>query len=76
VRATPGYSQTTTLQQDTLIPFTSISNPFPGGLTAISGNSLGMLTGREQRHHVHRSESRRARRASVLRRHSRQLPTI
>ena len=45
VQSTPGYSQTTTLQQDTLIPFTSISNPFPGGLTAISGNSLGMLTG-------------------------------
>jgi trimeric autotransporter adhesin len=45
VQSTPGYSQTTTLQQDTLTPFTTISNPFPGGLTPISGNSLGMLTG-------------------------------
>ena len=45
VQSTPGYSQTTTLQQDTLIPITSINNPFPTGLTPISGNSLGMLTG-------------------------------
>jgi hypothetical protein len=44
-QSTPGYSQTTTLQQDTLIPFTTISNPFPGGLAPISGNSLGLLTG-------------------------------
>lgn len=44
-QATPGYSQTTTLQQDTLIPFTTISNPFPSGLAAISGNTLGLLTG-------------------------------
>ena len=42
---TPGYSQTTTLQQDTLTPITTINNPFPNGLTPVSGNSLGMLTG-------------------------------
>lgn len=41
----PGYSQTTTLQQNTAIPITSIDNPFPGGLASISGNSDGMLTG-------------------------------
>ena len=41
LQSTPGYSQTTTLQQDTLIPITSIDNPFPNGLTPISGNSLG-----------------------------------
>ncbi len=45
VQSTAGYSQTSTLQQDTLIPITSINNPFPGGLTPVSGNSLGMLTG-------------------------------
>ncbi len=45
VQATPGYSQTTTLQQDTLLPITSINNPFPGGLTPITGNRLGLLTG-------------------------------
>lgn len=45
VQSTPGYSQTTTLQQDTLTPFTSVNNPFPGGLTPITGNSLGLLTG-------------------------------
>jgi hypothetical protein len=45
VQSTAGYSQTTSLQQDTLIPITSISNPFPAGLAAISGNNLGMLTG-------------------------------
>ncbi|HYE88859.1 MAG TPA: TonB-dependent receptor [Vicinamibacterales bacterium] len=42
---TPGYSQTTTLQTDPQRPFTTIDNPFPGGLQAISGNSLGLLTG-------------------------------
>jgi hypothetical protein len=45
VQSTPGYAQTTTLQQDVLRPITSIDNPFPSGLTPISGNSLGMLTG-------------------------------
>ena len=45
LQGTPGYSQTTTLQQDTLTPITSIDNPFPNGLLPISGNSLGLLTG-------------------------------
>jgi trimeric autotransporter adhesin len=40
-----GYSATTTLQQNTLVPITSIDNPFPGGLTQPSENSLGLLTG-------------------------------
>jgi hypothetical protein len=39
-----GYSATTTLQQDTTIPITTIVNPFPT-LIDISGNSLGMLSG-------------------------------
>jgi hypothetical protein len=39
-----GYSATTTLQQDTTIPITSIVNPFPT-LIDVSGNSLGMLSG-------------------------------
>jgi len=45
LQSTPGYSQTTTLQQDTLVPITSINNPFPNGLTPVSGNALGFLTG-------------------------------
>ena len=45
LQSTPGYTQTTTLQQDTLTPITSIDNPFPTGLAPVSGNSLGMLTG-------------------------------
>jgi hypothetical protein len=45
VQSTPGYSQTTTLQQNVDIPITSIDNPFPGGLTPISGNASGLLTG-------------------------------
>ena len=45
LQSTPGYSQLSTMQQDTLVPITSINNPFPTGLTPISGNSLGMLTG-------------------------------
>ena len=45
VQTTPGYTQTTTLQQDVLRPITSIDNPFPSGLASISGNSLGLLTG-------------------------------
>jgi hypothetical protein len=40
-----GYSATTTLQQNTLIPITSIDNPFPSGLTQPSESSLGLLTG-------------------------------
>ena len=45
VQQPPGYSQTTTLQQDTLRPITSIDNPFPAGLTPITGNGAGLLTG-------------------------------
>ena len=40
-----GYSQTTALQQNVNIPITTIANPFPAGLTPISGNVNGMLTG-------------------------------
>jgi hypothetical protein len=40
-----GYSQTTALSQNTAIPITTIDNPFPTGLTPISGNSNGMFTG-------------------------------
>lgn len=40
-----GYSQTTSLQQDTLRPITAINDPFPSGLTPISGNASGLLTG-------------------------------
>jgi trimeric autotransporter adhesin len=40
-----GYSQTTTLQQNTLVPITSINDPFPNGLTQPSGNARGLLTG-------------------------------
>ncbi len=40
-----GYSSTTTLQQNTLVPITSIENPFPTGLTQPSENRLGLLTG-------------------------------
>jgi len=45
LQSTPGYTQTSTLQQDTLTPITAINNPFPTGLAPISGNSLGNLTG-------------------------------
>jgi hypothetical protein len=45
VQSTPGYSQTTTLQQDLLRPFTTIDNPFPTGVVPITGNALGLLTG-------------------------------
>jgi hypothetical protein len=45
VQSAAGYSQTTSLQQNVLVPITSIDNPFPSGLTPISGNSLGLLTG-------------------------------
>lgn len=40
-----GYSATTVLQQDTLVPITTIDNPFPSGLAPISGNTGGLLTG-------------------------------
>lgn len=45
VQSTIGYSQTTSLQQDTTRPITTIDNPFPNGLTPISGNASGLLTG-------------------------------
>jgi hypothetical protein len=45
VQSTIGYSQTTSLQQDTTRPITSIDNPFPTGLTPITGNAAGALTG-------------------------------
>ncbi|MCC7240897.1 MAG: TonB-dependent receptor, partial [Acidobacteria bacterium] len=44
-QSTPGYAQTSTLQQDVLVPITAINNPFPGGLLPVSGNALGALTG-------------------------------
>jgi trimeric autotransporter adhesin len=40
-----GYSQTTAIQQNVNVPITSINDPFPSGLTPISGNVNGMLTG-------------------------------
>lgn len=40
-----GYSLTTFMQQDTLIPITTLDNPFPKGLDSPMGNSLGLLTG-------------------------------
>ncbi len=45
VQSTIGYSQTTSLQQDATRPITTIDNPFPNGLTAISGNASGQLSG-------------------------------
>jgi hypothetical protein len=45
VQSTIGYSQTTALQQDATRPITSIDNPFPTGLTPISGSASGLLTG-------------------------------
>jgi len=41
----PGFSQITTLVQNTNVPVTSIDNPFPNGLLQPSGNALGLLTG-------------------------------
>ncbi|HEY4379437.1 MAG TPA: carboxypeptidase regulatory-like domain-containing protein [Acidobacteriaceae bacterium] len=43
----PGYNQTTVMQVTTnsfLSPSTTLSNPFPGGLTQPPGNSLGLST--------------------------------
>src|SRR5262249_16259176 len=37
-----GYTQTTTLTQNTNVPVTSIDNPFPTGLLQPTGNSLGL----------------------------------
>jgi hypothetical protein len=45
IQSTPGYAQTTTLQQNVSRPITTIDNPFPAGLTPISGNASGLLTG-------------------------------
>jgi hypothetical protein len=41
----PGYSQITTMTQNTNVPVTSINSPFPNGLQQPSGNALGLLTG-------------------------------
>jgi hypothetical protein len=40
-----GYTGTSTVSQNTLVPIVSIDNPFPGGLTQPSENGLGLLTG-------------------------------
>ncbi len=40
-----GYTGSTTLSQNTLVPITSIDNPFPGGLQQPTENRLGLLTG-------------------------------
>ena len=42
-----GYATTTTFvgSQDGLTPYSYLSNPFPTGLTPVTGNSQGLLTG-------------------------------
>src|SRR5439155_16608922 len=40
-----GYSATTLLQQPQGVPTVSLSDPFPNGLVAPTGNSRGLLTG-------------------------------
>lgn len=40
-----GYSQITTMVQNTNVPVTSISSPFPNGLLQPTANALGLLTG-------------------------------
>ncbi|MGE5836083.1 MAG: carboxypeptidase regulatory-like domain-containing protein [Acidobacteriota bacterium] len=40
-----GYTGSTTLSQNTLVPITAIDNPFPGGLQQPTENTLGLLTG-------------------------------
>jgi hypothetical protein len=40
-----GYSQTTNLIQNTLIPITTIDDPFPAGFIQPSGNTLGLGSG-------------------------------
>ena len=43
-----GYSQTTTLTQNTNIPITTIDNPFPNGFLQPTENTLGLLSGMSQ----------------------------
>lgn len=40
-----GYSQNTFISQTQYVPTTSLTNPFPGGVTQPRGNSLGALEG-------------------------------
>jgi hypothetical protein len=40
-----GFTGVSTLQQNTLVPISSIDNPFPGGLAQPVGSSLGLLAG-------------------------------
>jgi hypothetical protein len=40
-----GFTGVSTLQQNTLVPITSINNPFPTGLTQPAGSSQGLLAG-------------------------------
>jgi trimeric autotransporter adhesin len=40
-----GYSQTTDLVQNSLVPITSIDNPFPDGFLQPTGNALGLASG-------------------------------
>ena len=40
-----GYSQDTFIQQGQFVPTTSLTNPFPAGVTQPRGNSLGALEG-------------------------------
>ncbi len=43
-----GYSQTTTLTQNTNIPITTLDNPFPNGFLQPTENTLGLLSGMSQ----------------------------
>jgi trimeric autotransporter adhesin len=40
-----GYTQVTSLQQTSPRPSTTLDNPFPAGLSPVTGNTLGLLTG-------------------------------
>jgi hypothetical protein len=40
-----GYSQTTNLVQNTLIPITTLDDPFPSGFIQPTGNTLGLASG-------------------------------
>ncbi len=40
-----GFTGVSTLQQNTLVPITSVDNPFPNGLTQPVGSSQGLLAG-------------------------------
>ena len=64
-----GYSATTTLQQDTTIPITSIVNPFPSADRRV-GQLARHAVGRQLGDLVRRSEQDRAVRAPVLVRHA------